>query len=309
MAFLDGETAAVTAPVKISLSQTCYLSKCERGQLLAHKPLGRICRIKEEPGDVVIARVGDDILWIHRTEGSSALDFVATEPPSLASGDYLFQYFQTDNWAHLLPILHFLREVSAWEPPPLRACFMFDDPNLHWKSYGYVRYNRLVQHACERHYHASFATVPMDGWYVHPETAALFRENTDRLSFLIHGNNHTYFGLTQVDTDAGRQLLAAQALRRIERFELLSGLEVARVMAAPHGACNHDMANVLLRTGFAAACISRSSLMIRNPNTLWPVSVGLNPAEFLGDGLPILPRFNIRWDKTYVLFAAFLGQP
>src|SRR5437667_10555788 len=46
MAFLDGETAAVTAPVKISLSQTCYLSKCERGQLLAHKPLGSICRIK-----------------------------------------------------------------------------------------------------------------------------------------------------------------------------------------------------------------------------------------------------------------------
>src|SRR5206468_10618326 len=106
-----------------------------------------------------------------------------------------------------------------------------------------------------------------------------------------------------------RKALAVQALRRIERLEQQSGVEVARVMAAPHGACNHDMANVLLRAGFEAACISRSSLMVRNPDLIWPMSVGLNPAEFLGPSLPIIPRFNIRWDSTFAIFAAFLGQP
>jgi hypothetical protein len=186
---------------------------------------------------------------------------------------------------------------------------MFDDPNLHWRSYGYVKYHELVEDACEHNYHVSFATIPMDGWHVHNETANLFRENPGRLSLLIHGNNHTYFELTEADTDASREALAAQALRRVQRFELLSRLEVSRVMAAPHGACNHEMANVLLRTGFEAACISRSSLMVRNPKTEWGPAFGLRLAESLGVGLPIIPRFHIRWDETYVLFAAFLGQP
>jgi hypothetical protein len=186
---------------------------------------------------------------------------------------------------------------------------MFDDPNLHWKSYGYVKYHELVRHARDHNYHVSFATVPMDSWYVHPETAALFRENKDRLSLLIHGNDHTYFELTEARTEVSRQALAAQALRRIERLERLSGLEVSRMMAAPHGAYNHEIASSLLRTGFEAACISRSALISRNPHVRWPITLGLNPAEFLGIGLPAIPRFYFRWDQTYTLFAAFLGQP
>ena len=257
-----------------------------------------------------MARKGDDILWLHRKAGASAVDLVAMEPPHLADGGCLFQHIQSKNWLRLLPILHFLREVSGWEHPPLRACFMFDDPNLHWKSHGYVKIDQLVHHASRHNYHVSFATVPLDGWYVHPGTAALFRENQSRLSLLIHGNNHTAGELAQAQTDTNRRALAAQALRRIERLERASGLEVSRVMAAPHGACSHDMSTVLLRMGFEAACISRGSIMNQNPSTAWPISVGLNPAEFLGAGLPVIPRFRLRSGcETEMLLALFLGQP
>jgi hypothetical protein len=310
MAFLDGEPAPVqSASPNISLASIPYLRRCFQGRVLPDKTVARICRLKEEVGDEVVARKGDEILWIHRKEGVSAVDLVGVEPPHFAEGDYLFNHFQKDDWARLLPTLHFLREVSGWEIPPLRSCIMFDDPNLHWKSYGYVQYRQLIQHARKHNYHAASATVPMDGWYVHPETATLFRENMGQISLLIHGNNHTYFELAEAHTEVSRQALAAQALRRIERLERSSGLEVSRIMAAPHGACSYDMGSVLLRTGFEAACISRSSLMVRNPNVVWPITIGLNPAEFLGIGLPIIPRFNIRWDPTYVIFAAFLGQP
>jgi hypothetical protein len=79
-------------------------------------------------------------------------------------------------------------------------------------------------------------------------------------------------------------------------------------MAAPHGACNEEMAEALSKTGFEAACISRSSLMARNPAVKWPLSVGLRPAEFFG-GLPAIPRFHIQSDvRTRARLAAFLGQ-
>lgn len=310
MAFIRAQPVrAAEHPSEIHLNSTPYLAQCLRGRTLSDKAIEQISYLREEPGDEVVARRDNDILWIHRSQGNSSIDLVAIEPPELTPADYLFNYFQKDNWARLLPILHFLREVDGWEEPPLRACFILDDPNLHWRSYGYVKYDELAKDAQRHNYHVSFATVPMDNWYVHPETASLFRKNKQQLSLLIHGNNHTRFELTQVQTGRKRRALAVQALQRIARLEQLSGLKVARVMAAPHGACNYEMANTLLRAGFEAACISRSALMVRNPDAVWPISVGLNPAEFFGSGLPIIPRFNIRWDSTFAIFAAFLGQP
>jgi hypothetical protein len=299
----------LSASSKVELSGADYLPVCLRGRKIRETKLEHAASLPVEGGDEVVAHKGDRVLWIHRRAGSSAFDLVAMEPPSLGEQDYLYQHFETDSWARLLPLLHFLQGVSGWTRPRVRAAIMFDDPNLHWKSYGYLNYPDLVAHAGEHNYHASFATIPLDSWYVHPQTAELFRANTDRLSLSIHGNNHTYYELTETPTDEQRLALAAQALQRIERFEAASGLDVSRVMAAPHGACNHAMATALAKTGFEAACISRSSVMIRNPGTQWPLTIGLTPSEFLGDGLPVYPRYNIRWDETYPIFSAFLGQP
>jgi hypothetical protein len=187
---------------------------------------------------------------------------------------------------------------------------MFDDPNLHWKSYGHVNYPQLLHHAKSHNYHVSIATVPMDGWFTHRATAALFRNNPDRLSLLIHGNNHTHRELAQVLSDEDRLALGAQALLRTTSLEHASGLCVPRVMAAPHGACSKAMAAVLLRLGFEAACISRGSIMAHNRDHAWSKTVGLHPAEFLGNGLPIIPRFGLAPTcHTEVLLASFLGQP
>ena len=260
-----------------------------------------------EPREVM-ARHHGNALWIRHAEERSSADLVGVAAPAEVP-DYLFARFHQGDWFSVLPLLTFVRETSGWMPGPVRACFMFDDPNLHWKSYGYVNYAEVVRHATAHDYHASFAMVPMDAWYAHSRTARLFTESPDRLSLLIHGNDHTHFELHRSSPHDRRLAVASQALRRMERFERESGVRVAKVMAAPHGACSEAMASALAQTGFEAATISRGSLMSRNPGTPWPIAVGLHPAESFG-GLPILPRFSIHSDpQSRVRFAAFLGQP
>jgi hypothetical protein len=306
----DSETRPCREPeADVQLSNSAVLEECLRGRTLPDPAIEEVRLVERRPGDVVLARKGVDPLWIYREVGGSQLHLVAMDLPSLHEQEYLYHHLQKDRWARLLPLLHFVLDICAWQRPGVRACFMFDDPNLHWRSYGYVDYRELAEHARLHNYHVSIATVPMDSWYVDRRAAEVFRNNSDRLSLVVHGNDHTAYELVRPKTDADRNALAAQAMNRTARLERRANVKVARAMTAPHGACDHSMGSALLRSGFDAACISRSSLLLRNPDTKWPVAVGLRPAEFLGDGLPVLPRFNIRWDFTSALFAAFLGQP
>ncbi len=307
LAFIGGKTVSLPQPSEeIRFCAAVFLPECLQNRLLRDDSCDCSAAMKAEPGDEIVAKKGDHILWIHHGQPGSSVDLVGIPPSRLLKGDYLFNHFHRDNWMRLLPILFFLQRITGWEFPAARACFMFDDPNLHWKSYGYVDFAKIAQHSSQHNYHVSFATVPFDGWYIHCKTVALFHANRSRLSLLVHGNNHTAKELAQND---GNQALAAQALLRIERLEKKSGLEVSRVMAAPHGACSHKMATDLLRMGFEAACISRGSIMQQNPDSVWPSSFGLNQTEFLGDGMPVIPRFRLkRGCEIEIVLAAFLGQ-
>ena len=245
---------------------------------------------------------GDRPWWLLRRRDVSLLKW-SVEPQN--EPEYLFDYLDADHWASLLPLLHFVQNISGWEMPCVRAQFMFDDPNLHWSSYGYINYSQLVEEADYRNFHVSFAMVPLDSWFIHRKTAALFREKRKRLSLLIHGNNHIYNELVLAGTDARYEELAVQALDRIQKFERRSGIMVQRVMAPPHGACSNKMGRALLRAGFEAACISRGSLMDHNPRLSWRAETGLAPAEFFEDGLPVIPRRRLKRQPATLLLAAF----
>jgi hypothetical protein len=230
--------------------------------------------------------------------------------PTLGQSGFLHTEFHRDRWFRLLPLLHIVQAASGWTFGPHRACVMFDDPNLHWPSYGYVDFKELAKDAEDRNYHCAFATVPMDAWFVSSRAAGLFQKHHSRLSLAIHGNDHTHRELCQERSEKDAVALAFHALRRADRLERLAGVPVDRIMAAPHGACSAGMAVALLRAGFEAACISRGSLMNRNPEVAFPASVGLGPAEFIGGGFPIIPRFGLHSDvELQSRLALSLGQP
>ena len=171
----------------------------------------------------------------------------ALEPSDLGEEEVLRDRFDGGACLSLLPLVHFLRRVVQPNPtsPAIRATFLFDDPNLHWPSYGYVKYAGLVRDAEEHGYHAAMAMIPADAWFAHPRAVKLFRSRRDRLSLLVHGNNHVRRELAA----PGSELIPAlaQARRRVAAFERRSGVRVARVMAPPHGACGEQAMAALLR--------------------------------------------------------------
>lgn len=231
--------------------------------------------------------------------------------PALPADGGLADVLNGGCFLEMVVLLHWLRDIGAGSPPgdsPLRACFIFDDPNLHWPRYGFVDYRHLAAQAEKENYHVSFATIPLDAWFTHDGTAELFRTHRNRLSLLVHGNNHTKWELAQPYSEAERLLLLRQAVRRIERLERQSGVAVARVMVPPHGACSEEMLAALPACGFAAACISHGSLRAHNKAKAWTKALGLRPFERVR-GCPVLPRWAISANvKNTILLAAFLGQ-
>jgi hypothetical protein len=191
----------------------------------------------------------------------------------------------------------------------MRACFMFDDPNLHGTRYGFVGFDHLAAEARRNHYHTAFATVPLDSYYVNPAAARIIRDNSKTLSFLIHGNNHTYRELTDRHPPGEQLALMRQAVLRTCRLERKAGVAVARVMAPPHGVCSAGMMAAMMGAGFEAVCVSHGSVWTGNPGVEWTVSLGTQPAMVIA-GLPVIPRFGLdRKPENKVLLAAYLNQP
>jgi hypothetical protein len=212
----------------------------------------------------------------------------------------------------MLPLICWLREICrpmAYAGPPLRACFIFDDPNLHWTHYGFVNYREMAEHAARENYHVAFATIPLDAWFAHKSTARLFRNNARQLSLMVHGNDHTKQELARDYAPSDRVALLVEAMHRIACLENRADVPVSRVMVPPHGACSEAMLAELPRCGFEAACISHGSLRAHNAGKSWTRHLGYFPSELV-QGCPVLPRWGLSGQvENAVLLAAFLGQP
>lgn len=284
-----------------------------RDRTLEEHRLGAV-HLPNAEGEVLASRDAE-ALWTRCGPAQTA----ALAPLELASGEPLRDRLHPGRWLALLPLVQFLREVSrdvAWTPPPPRATFLFDDPNLHWTSYGFLRFAELAAAAREHRYHVAFATVPIDAWFAHPTAARTFRENPRQLSLLMHGNDHLTRELAQPRETPGHYALLGQALRRIEAFEKRSGVPVARVMAAPHGVCSEEMARAMLAFDFEGVTISRPYPWLARPPAHWleapPGSgalVGIRPGELVAGGLPVLLRTTLQHSEADLVLRAFLDQP
>lgn len=238
---------------------------------------------------------------------------VALPIPRLMDGERPFNYLNGEHFIQLLPLLHFLRQVTStmgFERPPLRACFMFDDPNLHWSSYGFISFSELARLAAKHRFHVAFATVPLDAWWFSRSAVRCFRDHPDHLSLLIHGNDHLHAELGSPRSPDDFLGLLAQALRRIDRLERQTGLRVARIMAPPHGACSETALSCMHALGYQGACISPGSLRRWVDGHAWEPSFGLDLAELVGEGFPVIPRMRLSDAcEPQLVISAFLDRP
>lgn len=269
-------------------------------------------RVGVAEGDEVIALADEQPVWVQR-RNASGHKVVRTGPlpefdPTIP---FVLQLIH-GAFATWLPLLDFVREVSApfdYDTSQVRACFMFDDPNLHWTTWGHLDYNELVREAQKHDYHAAIATVPIDTWYTHPAAAALFRDCSHRVSLLIHGVNHTHAELLRPVAEDLRVRDLAVGLSLVERLEQRHRLRVSRVMAPPHHACSPQACMLMLQLGYEAACVSWTSLLRWNNEERWGPEFGLGMTEFVA-GFPVIPRFNFAdRDDARILLAVLFHQP
>ena len=313
LVFLDGTARLADNELgHIEFGYSASLPAYFRGEKVFDSNVKIAGELSLQDSDIVLASQRGRSLWTQRVMGRSTVEFVVARLPEMGEASFLCECFRSEQFFSLFPLVHFLRKValySRWTVPKPRACFMFDDPNLHARRYGFVDFAELARHAEKFNYHVSFATIPLDKWLLSRRACKIFTDSPERLSLLIHGNNHTYEELASTVDEPAQVALIAQALERISDLERRSGLHIARVMAAPHGACSESMLATMSRMGFEAACISYGSLRRYNHNSAWTREIGLAMAETI-NGLPVVPRFGLAGaTRCQILLSAFLDQP
>lgn len=305
------ERAAAAGTVKFGGGSS--LAQCFRNREFKEEAAFEFSALKPVAGDELLAARGDRTFWACNRREGSVVHRVAAGPPIFEKGEYLHDHFRPARFLRLLPLLHFLRDVTKdidGTPPPLRACLVFDDPNLWRGGYGCLDFRQLLEHARRHRYHAAIATVPLDSWRANSEVAGLFRENPANLSLLIHGNNHLKHELAHPGSESVCLQVLAQALWRIERLERRHGLTVARVMTPPHGVFALEMFPAMLKLGFEGALITTDLFLRHESHAALPAGFGFEMTEMLGGGLPAMARIRVAGDwESEVCFAAFRHQP
>lgn len=288
-------------------SETAVDRRMRAIALAGHSAAGPLADVSER--ETVLATTASGAAWTC-ARGPAAAHRVSTALPELASHEVLRDLLISPHVLALVALTHFLRGLAgpdAWVPPRLRATMLFDDPNLRRPSYGFIDFAKLVQHADEHDYHAAMAMIPLDSSFPHRATVALFRRRADRLSLVVHGNNHVKRELSSPQTAAGAIALAAQALRRVTRFEARHGVRVDRVMTPPHGMCSPEVARALGVVGFDALC-ALHPLPWREGSPPDRLLAGWDAAEFAGT-CAVIPRMPLFASAAYIAMHAFLDHP
>jgi hypothetical protein len=302
---LYGEATAGGAAEEFSVQNVPGVDSRLRDLVLSDRLVGPAL---EAAGDDVLALAESGPAWT-MSAGPAPVHRVRSVLPELGSDEVLYSLLAQRALASVA-LIQFLRAVTApagWHPPPLRATMHFDDPNLRWRSYGFINYRELLEHADAHGYHVAMATIPLDAGRPNHAAAALFNRRPDRLSLVFHGNDHIKGELMAPHDAASASAVGAQALRRVARFERRSGLRVDRVMTPPHGMCSESMTRALGALGFdALAAIHPLPWTDRAP--VDPLLAGWHPAQWVG-GCAVIPRIPLSSSAADIALRAFLDHP
>jgi hypothetical protein len=302
----EGDEARAGGPAQIRLTEEAALDRRLRGLLLVGRPSAALS--VNADADRVLATTEAGPVWARAAGRATQIRVASTLPelePPTALRDLL-----AERPLATLALIEFLRAVGgdhAHRPPPLRATFLFDDPNLRWRTYGFIDFRRLLADAETHGYHAAMAMIPLDAGRQHRATVELFRHNPERLSLAFHGNDHLSGELLRVGDARRATSIAAQALRRATRIESRYGLRIDRVMTPPHGMCSAEMAGALGPLGFDALCAIHPHPWSEQAPPNRPLA-GWEPAEFAA-GCAVIPRLPLTAGRTEIALRAYLDQP
>ena len=188
-----GEDVRRTEDASVELAATRAVDPRLRGRCFNDTSVVGHSALECGRADEVLASTSAGPTWVRQASEGPNLYVSSIPLGDLDREESIRDHFRFDRFSSLLPLVHLLDEVthdSGWTPPPLRASFIIDDPNLHWPTYGYVHFQKLAHHAKKHRYHIAMATIPLDLWYFDRRVVRVFQGNPRQLSLVMHGNDH-----------------------------------------------------------------------------------------------------------------------
>jgi hypothetical protein len=296
--------------VVVEMAREAGLDRALHGQSLVDEHHGPSAPVPVGRGFRVLATALGAPVWV--TNDAAAGEETASAYPSvLGEREFLRDHLTAGRFWSLLPIVHFLKRLSfglSAASERHRACFVIDDPNVRFASYGHVRFGALARDARECGYHVALATIPLDLVLTGGRTAGVLREFPSQLSLAVHGNDHVRRELARPSArDAER--MTRSAVARVEGFERRVGVRVDRVMCPPHGAFRPAALSALFRAGFLGLAASTPFGWDEfSEHRAWRLG-GWLPAQLTAGGLPVIPRHPLARSVDDLVFRALLGLP
>lgn len=284
-----------------------------RGRTLEERSLA-LLRPLETAGGEVLAMAGGAAVWVRRRGPGGTTDHIRLPGTEGLMPPLLWDNLQNHRFFFLLTLVHHLYGVlngSGWVPPPLRASFIIDDPNLRRPTYGFLRYPELAGAARSHRFHASIAVNALDLAATSSRMARFMAEHRDVLSLCVHGDDHSRRELMKPAGEDEAVALLSRMVRRIEAFEARWGIPVARVLVPPHDLCSPVVLHALARFPLDAVAVTRPFPWL--PPDGWSAGLGeaealagWHMADFVAGGVPVIRRSAI---PDNMIFRAFLNQP
>ncbi len=227
------------------------------------------------------------------------------------------RYFST-----LMPVMMFIRyalESGVWHAERTYANLTIDDPHLGDADVAFL--TGLLQQSRSADFHATIAFPPV--YYLQSTAGAvkLVADNPDRLSVVVHGNNHDGYEFYKYSTGPDDQYPArpfeeqeaniVEALARMESHRDLTGVHYGRVMVFPYGAPPERTLELLKRYNFNVTVngfTSGYNLPLGGTRGM-AFDFDAYPANLDYANFPMIRRIMVGNAWPALLFDAFLGRP
>ena len=179
----------------VELSRSAGLDRALHGQRLLERDARPPAPLENGTGSRVLATVAGKPIWVRSDAEGVHRETASALPVELEDREFLRDHLTAGRFWSLLPIVQFLKNLSCGVSAQSHirpACFVIDDPNVRFSSYGYVSFPELARDARECNYHVAVATIPLDLVAPGHGAVGVFRSFRPELSLVVHGNDHVH---------------------------------------------------------------------------------------------------------------------